>query len=110
MSETITAITAPVAAARWWEASYPSRYYACPNSSALIGGYPSVMWVDVDVFPAAPDWLPAASAMIALTEEEWTARSTVNQIIAGGKVQAYVAPTTTSATTATTTTGATDTA
>ena len=98
MSETKTATTA---AAKWWATSYPARYYACPNSSVLLGGYPSVMWVDVNVFPSAPSWLPAASGMIALTEAEWTARSTVNQIIKDGKVQTYVAPVTT-ATTSTT--------
>lgn len=99
MSETKTTTTA-----KWWATSYPARYYACPNSSALIGGYPSVMWVDVNVFPSAPSWLPAASGMIALTEAEWTARSTVDQIIENGAVQTYVATTTTTTTTDATTT------
>lgn len=103
MSDTITAITTPVAAAKWWAADYAARYYACSNSSVLIRGYPSVMWVDVDVFPSAPNWLPVASAMIALTESEWTARVTVNQIIKDGAVQSYVASTTTDATTTATT-------
>ncbi|MBS0966230.1 hypothetical protein JK165_09040 [Acetobacter okinawensis] len=102
--------TKATATAKWWSTSYPSRYYACPNSSALIGGYPSVMWVDVNVFPSAPSWLPAASGMIAMTETEWTARSTVNQIIKDGTVQTYVATTTDTTTTSSTatTTTATD--
>ena len=104
MSETKTAATA-----KWWATSYPDRYYACPNSSVLLGGYPSVMWVDVNVFPSAPSWLPVASAMIALTESEWTARSTVNQIIKDGAVQTYVATTTDTTTTTTTTTSGTST-
>lgn len=100
MSETATTTTT-----KWWATSYPARYYACPNSSVLLGGYPSVMWVDVNVFPSAPSWLPAASGMIALTEAEWTARSTVNQVIEDGKVQTYTATTiATTSTTATTTT------
>ncbi|MFT9361594.1 hypothetical protein [Acetobacter okinawensis] len=109
MSETTTTTTTTATTtAKWWATSYPARYYACPNSSVLLGGYPSVMWVDVNVFPSAPSWLPAASGMIALTEAEWTARSTVNQVIEDGKVQTYTA--TTTATTSTTTTTTTSTA
>lgn len=91
MSETMTTTT-PITTSEWWATSYPARYYACPNSSALIGGYPSVMWVDVNVFLSAPAWLPAASDMIALTEAEWTVRSTGTQIMVNGAVQTYTPP------------------
>ena len=87
MSETITTPTPD-----WWETSYPDRYYVCPNYSALIGGYPSVMWVDVNVFLSAPAWLPAASDMIALTKAQWTARSTGTLIVVNGAIQTYTPP------------------
>jgi hypothetical protein len=50
------------------------------------------MWVDVNVFLSAPAWLPDASDMIALTEAQWTARSTGTQIMVNGAVQTYTPP------------------
>ena len=90
----------------WQEQDYPDRYYAFSNTSVLLGGYPVVGWVDVEIFSSKPTWLPAASDMIALTDAEWSARSLVNQIIKDGKVQTYV-PETTTATTGSTTTATT---
>lgn len=68
---------------------YPSRYYAYANQSAKLGGYPTAGWVDTAIFSAKPDWLPPASDMIALTEEQWNSREPVNQIIKDGAVQTY---------------------
>lgn len=84
-----------------WKTDYPARYYAYSNTVITVGGYPSVGWVDVDIFTNKPGWLPAASDMVALTASEWSARSTPDQIIKDGKVQTYVALTTAGVTTTT---------
>lgn len=76
----------------WWESSYPAQYYAYSNTSATLGGYPTVGWVDVSMFSAAPSWLPSASDMIALTQAEWDARQLVNQVVINGVVSTYTAP------------------
>lgn len=76
----------------WWAASYPARYYAYSNTSTTLGGHPTVGWIDVSMFSAAPSWLPAASDMIALTQAEWDARALVNQIVVNGAVTTYTAP------------------
>ena len=85
-SETATT-TAP-----WWEADYPSRYYAYSSTTGTLGGYPVVGWVDVAIFSAAPSWLPVAADMIALTPDEWAARKLVNQIVVDGAVSTYTPP------------------
>lgn len=74
---------------------YPARYYAYSNETAKLGGYPTVGWVDVAMFSAKPSWLPVASDMIALTEDQWNSRQLVNQIIKDGTVQTYTLDTTT---------------
>ena len=91
----------------WQEQDYPDRYYAFSNTSVLLGGYPVVGWVDVEIFSSKPTWLPAASDMIALTDAEWSERSLINQIIKDGRVQTYVPETTTAATSSTATSAAT---
>lgn len=75
-----------------WKTDYPAQYYAYSNTSAMLGGYPTVGWVDISIFTAKPDWLPAASAMIPLTEEQWEARSNVSQIVKDGTITTYTAP------------------
>ena len=76
----------------WWEADYPSRYYAYSSTTETLGGYPVVGWVDVAIFSAAPSWLPVAADMIALTSDEWAARKLVNQIVVDGAVSTYTPP------------------
>ena len=78
--------------ASWWESLYPARYYAYSNTTSTLGGHPTVGWVDVSMFSAAPSWLPEASNMIALTQAEWDARSLVNQIVVNGAITTYTAP------------------
>ena len=91
----------------WQEQDYPDRYYAYPNTSILLGGYPVVWWVDVAIFTTKPAWLPAASDMLALSEEEWNSKSQIDQIIKDGKVQTYVAPVSTETGTSSTMTAGT---
>ncbi|MBO1329236.1 hypothetical protein OQ496_12745 [Acetobacter suratthaniensis] len=80
------------ATAPWWEADYPSRYYAYSSTTETLGGYPVVGWVDVSIFSVAPSWLPVAADMIALTSDEWAARKLVNQIVVDGAVSTYTPP------------------
>ena len=80
------------ATSEWWSEAYPARYYAYPNTSSLLGGYPSVGWIDISIYSKGTTWIPAASDMIALTPEEWASRGLGSQIIKDGAVQAYVAP------------------
>ena len=82
-----------------WKTDYPAQYYAYSNTAAMLGGYPSVGWVDLGIFTNKPSWLPAASDMIALTATEWEGRSSADQIIKDGKIVTYTA---TSAATTTT--------
>ena len=86
-TETITTATA---AAPWWNAAYPAQYYAVKTGETL-GGYPLMGWVDVSLFQSAPDWLPAASAMIALTTKQWSARAS-DQILVNGAIEQYTPP------------------
>lgn len=74
---------------KWWSELYPAQYYAYPNTSYIIGGYPSVGWIDVSIFSNAPPGLPPAADMIALTPTEWAERKLVNQIVVDGKVSTY---------------------
>ena len=78
-----------------WQTAYPARYYAYSNTDATLGGYPTVGWIDVNLYSSKPSWLPGASAMIALTSEEWADRSLNSQIIKDGKIVTYTATTTT---------------
>lgn len=77
---------------KWWSELYPAQYYAYPNTSYIIGGYPSVGWIDVSIFSNAPPGLPPAADMIALTPTEWAERKLVNQIVVDGKVSTYTPP------------------
>ncbi|MDE7547899.1 hypothetical protein PY793_07850 [Acetobacter fabarum] len=87
--KTETILTAPVVAP-WWSVGYPAQYYAVKTGETL-GGYPLMGWVDVSLFQSAPDWLPAASAMIALTSQQWSAR-TSDQILVDGVIEHYTPP------------------
>ena len=91
----------------WWEDSYPARYYAYSNTASLLGGYPSVGWIDVSIYSSTSTWIPAAADMIALTEDQWNARSLGPQIVKDGKVQDYIAPASTDTDTTGTTSSAT---
>ena len=73
----------------WWEDSYPARYYAYSNTASLLGGYPSVGWIDVSIYSSTSTWIPAAADMIALTEDQWNARSLGPQIVKDGAVVTY---------------------
>lgn len=76
-----------------WKTDYSTQYYAYSNTNAMLGGYPTVGWVDISIFSKKPDWLPAASAMIPLTEAQWNNRSIIGQIVKDGAVCDYVPPT-----------------
>lgn len=75
-----------------WKTDYPAQYYAYSNPNAMLGGYPTVGWVDISIFTAKPEWLPAASAMIALTPDQWNNRGIIGQIVKDGAICDYVAP------------------
>lgn len=73
-----------------WKSDYPEQYYAYPNHNALLGGYPTVGWVDISIYTAKPEWLPPASDMKALTADQWNSRAIIGQIIKDGAICDYV--------------------
>ncbi len=87
-----TATIGELTSSVWWSASYPAKYYAYSNATTTLGGYPTVGWVDVSMFSESPSWLPPASGMIPLSQEEWDARQLVNQVVINGVVSTYTPP------------------
>lgn len=90
MSETTNTSSTVTSTAPWWGSDYPNQYYAMQTSETL-GGYPLLGWVDVSLFQAAPSWLPAASELLPLTAQQWSAR-TSSQILVDGKIEQYTPP------------------
>lgn len=75
-----------------WKDNYSNRYYAYGNTDSIINGYPVVGWVDVTLYTDKPDWLPDATDMIALTDEQWNVRKFVNQVIKDGQIVTETLP------------------
>lgn len=71
---------------KWWSDSFPSQYYAYANTNSTINGYPVAGYIDTNFYTDKPDWLPEATSMVPLTEDQWSARQFVNQVIKDGQV------------------------
>ncbi|AZV37976.1 hypothetical protein CFR75_06005 [Komagataeibacter xylinus] len=52
---------------------------------------PVTGWIDINLFRSQPAWLPAASALLPLTAEQWAARSPSGQAVQGANIVAYPA-------------------
>ena len=69
----------------WQITDYPNRYYMMPDTTHLVNGNPTIVWIDVMAYTNKPDWLPPASALTALTEAEWNSRDTMHNVIVDGQ-------------------------
>ena len=73
-----------------WKTTYTSRYYAFYDTEAMQPA-PITGWIDINLFQSQPAWLPAASALLPLTAEQWAARSPSGQAVQGANLVAYSA-------------------
>lgn len=78
-------------APKWWEADFPSRYYAF-STDRTTGGYPSAGLADLDIYSSRPSWLTSGVTVVPLTRDEWMSVNPSNLIIIEGKLQNYTAP------------------
>ena len=71
---------------------YSNRYYALYDTAAQQPT-PITGWIDVALFSEKPDWLPEESDLLALTDNEWSARQSGGKGVNSGKIVSYAAST-----------------
>lgn len=70
-----------------WKDNYPSIYYAFPDNTSKINGYPVAGYIDIDMYgDDKPTWIPDAKDMVAMTKDQWDNRLYVNQVIKDGVI------------------------